>query len=120
MYHISRGLCSSFYTNAYCSVPGKHPCTAFQGVYVAASIQAYGSYMPDKRPCGPKSCLSALGHYGVCEMRLIGQQNVVSWSSAHALRFMAMAHGVTVEASIPMYGAHGRLPGTLSMVIATM
>ena len=46
---------------AYCSVPGKHPlpgkcpCTAFQGVNVAVSIQMCGSYIPSKHPCGPKS-----------------------------------------------------------------
>ena len=45
----------------YRSVPGKHPlpgkcpCTKFQGVTVAASIQTYGIYIPGKRPCGPKS-----------------------------------------------------------------
>ena len=27
-------------------LPGKHPCTAFQGVNVAASIQMYGRYIP--------------------------------------------------------------------------
>ena len=45
----------------FCSVPGKHsfpgkyPCTAFQGVNVAASIQKYAIYIPGKSPCGPKS-----------------------------------------------------------------
>ena len=34
---------------------GKRPCTSFQGVNVAASIQTYGSYILGKRPCGPKS-----------------------------------------------------------------
>ena len=36
-------------------LPGKHPCTEFQGVTVAASIQTYGIYIPGKRPCGLKS-----------------------------------------------------------------
>ena len=36
-------------------LPGKRPCTEFQGVTVAASIQTYGIYIPGKRPCGPKS-----------------------------------------------------------------
>ena len=36
-------------------LPGKHPCTLFQGVNVAASIQTYGIYIPSKHPCGPKS-----------------------------------------------------------------
>ena len=36
-------------------LPGKRPCTSFQGVYVSAFIQTYGSYIPSKRPCGPKS-----------------------------------------------------------------
>ena len=31
-------------------LPGKHPCTSFQGVNVAASIQTYGNYVPGKRP----------------------------------------------------------------------
>ena len=45
----------------YCSVPGKRPlpgkrpCTAFQGATVAASIQVYGILIPGKRPCRPKS-----------------------------------------------------------------
>ena len=45
----------------YCNVPGKRPlpgkrpCTSFQGVNVAASIQTYGNYVPVKCPCGPKS-----------------------------------------------------------------
>ena len=29
-----------------CSVPGKRPCTSFQEVNVAASIQMYGNYVP--------------------------------------------------------------------------
>ena len=37
-----------------CPLPGKCPCSAFQGVNVTASIQTYGNYIPDKRPCGPK------------------------------------------------------------------
>ena len=37
-----------------CQLPGKHPCTTFQGVTVAASIQTYGILIPGKRPCGPK------------------------------------------------------------------
>ena len=48
-----------------CPLPGKRPCTAFQGATVAASIQMYGILIPGKRPCGPKSrvifkCLWAL------------------------------------------------------------
>ena len=49
-----RGFCR------YCSVlgkrplPGKHPCTAFQGAAVAASIQTYGILIQGKHPCGPK------------------------------------------------------------------
>ena len=43
-------LCST-----YRSVPGKRPCTSFQGINVAASIQMYGNNVPGKRPCGPKS-----------------------------------------------------------------
>ena len=35
-----------------CPLPGKCPCTSFQGVNVAASIQ---NYVLGKRPCGPKS-----------------------------------------------------------------
>ena len=38
-----------------CPLPGKRPCTSFQGVNVAASIQTYGNYVPGKHPCGPKS-----------------------------------------------------------------
>ena len=34
---------------------GKHACTEFQGVTIAASIQTYGIYIPGKCPCGPKS-----------------------------------------------------------------
>ena len=37
------------------SIPGKRPCTAFQGVNVADTIQMYGKYIPGKHPCGPKS-----------------------------------------------------------------
>ena len=39
----------------YRSVPGKRPCTAFQGVnvHVAAPIQK-ACAIPGKRPCGPK------------------------------------------------------------------
>ena len=36
-------------------LPGKRPCTSFQGVNVAASIQTHGSYVPGKHPWGPKS-----------------------------------------------------------------
>ena len=36
-------------------LPGKGPCTAFQGATMAASIQTYGILIPGKRPCGPKS-----------------------------------------------------------------
>ena len=36
-------------------LPGKHPCTVFQGATVAASIQTYGILIPGKRPCRPKS-----------------------------------------------------------------
>ena len=36
-------------------LPGKRPCAEFQGITVAASIQTYGIYIPDKHPCGPKS-----------------------------------------------------------------
>ena len=35
-------------------LPGKRPCTAFQGVNVPAYIQTYGNYVPGKRPCRPK------------------------------------------------------------------
>ena len=38
----------------YHSVPGKHPCTIFQRVNVAASIQMCNM---GKRPCGPKLCV---------------------------------------------------------------
>ena len=76
-----------------CLFAGKHPCTAFQGVYVAASIQIYGSYIPDKCPCGSKSCSSALGHYDVCEMRLIGQQNECTYCSVLVKRPCTAFHG---------------------------
>ena len=36
-------------------LPGKCPCTEFQWVSVAASIQMYGSYILGKYQCGPKS-----------------------------------------------------------------
>ena len=36
-------------------LPGKRPCTEFQGVTVAAPIQTYGIYIAGKRPCGLKS-----------------------------------------------------------------
>ena len=46
----------------YCSIlgkrllPGKHPCTAFQGATVTAfSIQTYGILILVKPPCGPNS-----------------------------------------------------------------
>ena len=39
----------------YRSIPDKRPCTKFQGVNVAASIQMYAIYIPGKRSCGPKS-----------------------------------------------------------------
>ena len=39
----------------YHSVPGKRPCTTFQGAIVAASIQMYGILIPGKRPCKPES-----------------------------------------------------------------
>ena len=39
----------------YRSIPGKRPCSAFQGVNVTASIQTYGNYIPGKCPCWPKS-----------------------------------------------------------------
>ena len=38
-----------------CPLPGKRPCTPFQGVNVARSIQTYGVLILGKRPCGPKS-----------------------------------------------------------------
>ena len=59
-------LCACGTIDPYCAVefiyrsvpgkrplPGKHPCTEFQGVTVtvAASIQTYGIYIPGKRPC---------------------------------------------------------------------
>ena len=34
----------------YRSVPGKRPCTAFQGVTIAASMQIYGILIPGKCP----------------------------------------------------------------------
>ena len=36
------------------NVPGKRPCTTFQGATVAASMQTYGIFILGKRPCGPK------------------------------------------------------------------
>ena len=42
-----------------CPLPGKRPCTTFQGVNVAASIQTYGRYIPGKR-----RVYYYLGHYG--------------------------------------------------------
>ena len=46
-----------------CPLPGKHPCTKFQGVKIAGFIQIYGYYIPDKCPYGPNHelCLSAHG-----------------------------------------------------------
>ena len=58
----------------YCSVPGKcplpskRPCTSFQVVNVAASIQTYGSYVPGISAHAGQNhdvCLSAHGHYGI-------------------------------------------------------
>ena len=50
-------------------LPGKRPCTTFQGATVAASIQMYGILIPGKHPCEPKSrvmlwALTRSGHYG--------------------------------------------------------
>ena len=36
-------------------LPGKHPCTIFQGATVATSIQMYGILIPGKCLCRPKS-----------------------------------------------------------------
>ena len=53
----------------YRSVPGKRPCTTFQGATVAASIQMYGILILGKRSCGPKSRVmfkrTYLGHYSI-------------------------------------------------------
>ena len=41
----------------YCSVRsllGKRPCTSFQGVNVAETIETYGNYIAGKHPWGPK------------------------------------------------------------------
>ena len=47
----------------YRCIPGKHPCTAFQGATVAASILTYGILIPDSAHAG-QNCLGAsLGHY---------------------------------------------------------
>ena len=35
-------------------LPGKSPCTSFQGVNVADTIQMYENHIPGKRPCRPK------------------------------------------------------------------
>ena len=37
-----------------CPLPGKRPCTPFQGVNVAASIQTYGILILEECPCRPK------------------------------------------------------------------
>ena len=47
--HGSCGYCS---VPGKCSLPGKHPCTAFQGATVAASVQIL---IQGKRSCRPKS-----------------------------------------------------------------
>ena len=39
----------------YRSVHGEHPCTTFQGVTAAASLQTYGTLMLGKHTCSPKS-----------------------------------------------------------------
>ena len=54
-FYVYCTVCSYCTLITYCSIPGKRPCTAFQGVNVAASIQTYGSYILDKRPYRPKS-----------------------------------------------------------------
>ena len=57
----SVGYKMQFYDVLYRSVPvkrplpGKRPCTEFQGVTVSASVQTYGIYIPGKHLCGPKS-----------------------------------------------------------------
>jgi hypothetical protein len=63
---------------SYRSVLGKHPCTAFQGVNVAASIQPYGRV--SDHACGPKSRVMCKrpwaltrGHYGT--LQYTSQQN---------------------------------------------
>ena len=45
-------------------LPGKRPCAAFQGVYVAASIQTYGILIPGSAHAGQNHnlCLSTHGH----------------------------------------------------------
>ena len=50
--HCSCEGSNSHGSYGYCSVPGKHPCTAFQGTTVAASVQIL---IQGKRSCGPKS-----------------------------------------------------------------
>ena len=71
-----RGEVSGYTTcDKYRSVPGKrpllgnHPCTPFQGVNVAASIQIYGILILGKHPCRPKLRVmfkhTYPGHYGM-------------------------------------------------------
>ena len=43
-------------------LPNKHPCSSFQGVNVAASIRTYKSFIPGKRPCGPKAQIMSKCH----------------------------------------------------------
>ena len=58
---VSTLTCCDKYVTVYHRVPGKHlllgkcPCSSFQRVNVAVSIQTCESYIWGKQPCGPKS-----------------------------------------------------------------
>ena len=90
-------------------LPGKCPCTTFQGATVAHSIETYGILIPGKRPCGPKSrvkfkrpwALTQDTKYGTCSTVLYKQTN--KELSAH-MRFLCPYFGslcpsATAEAS---------------------
>ena len=87
-------------------LPGKHPCTTFQGATVAASIQTYGILILGKHPCGSKlqvkfkrpwvltRCpngkrpiqITSGGHKRVSELRPGGRMlpsNIIWWDAIH-------------------------------------
>ena len=79
-----------------CPLPGKCPCTAFQGVTVVASIQMYGIYILGKHPCGPKQWVTFKHPWALTRDTTV-LHFVVNTASAHVHN---LAHYVHVASTL--------------------
>ena len=104
-----------------CPLPGKHPCTTFQGVNVVASIQMYRVYILGKHPCGPKLCyvLNAHGHLPRTLRYFILLSTPINTASAHVHN---LAHYVHVASSLTSILQHAGnvLYGALDLILSSV